>query len=104
MQKQAPRGRLLVRTRDGCDWRTGRKGLVFTIADTGPGMSPQTLKKAFEAFYSTKGVGGTGLGLWVSKEIAVRHQGELKLRSSQSYRRTGTVFTLFLPYDAVSRL
>lgn len=103
MQKQMPPRRLLLRTRDGCDWRTGRRGLVFTIADTGPGMSPKTLRAAFEAFYTTKGSGGTGLGLWVSKEIITRHRGELRLRSSQVENRSGTVFTLFLPYDAVRR-
>ena len=69
MHKQPSPCRLLVRTRNGSDWRTGRTGLIFTIADTGPGMSPNTIKKAFEAFYTTKGLGGTGLGLWVSKEI-----------------------------------
>lgn len=95
--------RLLVRIRDGCDWATGRAGLVFTVADTGPGMSPGIVKKAFEAFYTTKGLGGTGLGLWVSKEIVDRHHGELKARTSQRRECSGTVFTFFLPYDAVTR-
>lgn len=103
MQKQTTSRRLLIRTRDACDWRTGRKGLLFTVADTGTGMSTQTVKKAFEAFYTTKGTGGTGLGLWVSKEIVERHHGRLMLRSSQRERGSGTVFRLFLPYDAVDR-
>ena len=96
-------GRLLVRSREGTNWKTGRAGLVLTVADTGPGMPPLTLKKIFEAFYTTKGIGGTGLGLWVSKEIVDRHHGTLHVRSSQDEGHSGTVFTLFLPFDAVSR-
>ena len=96
-------GRLLLRSREGTDQRTGRAGALITVADTGPGMTPQTMTKAFEAFYTTKGMAGTGLGLWICKEIVARHQGFLKLRSSQSEEHHGTVFLLFLPYNAVSR-
>lgn len=96
-------GRLLVRCREGHDWRTGQKGSILTVADTGPGMSAETREKAFEAFYTTKGMEGTGLGLWVSAEIVLRHNGRLLVRSSQAERHHGTVFALFLPYDAVSR-
>ncbi len=96
-------GRLLLRIREGTDWRTGRAGALITVADTGPGMTPHTVAKAFEAFYSTKGMAGTGLGLWICKEIAARHEGFLRLRSSESRAHHGTVFLLFLPYDAVTR-
>ena len=96
-------GRLLVRSRHGTNWRTGSKGLVLTVADTGLGMSPLTLQKIFEAFFSTKGAGGTGLGLWVSKEIIDKHSGKLQVRSSQVEQHRGTVFALFLPFDAVKR-
>ena len=96
-------GRLLLRAREGTDWRTGRAGALVTVADTGPGMTPHTVAKAFEAFYSTKGMAGTGLGLWICKEIAARHEGFLRLRSSESRAHHGTVFLLFLPYDAVTR-
>jgi len=96
-------GRLLLRSREGCDYATGRPGLVLTIADTGTGMSPETLAKIFEPFYTTKGVAGTGLGLWIGKEIVERHHGRLRVRSSQRPGRTGSVFTLFLPFDAATR-
>jgi PAS domain S-box-containing protein len=96
-------GRLLVRSRDGHNWRTGQQGLVITVADTGSGMARKTMKRVFEAFYTTKGLAGTGLGLWVSKEIVIRHQGALLVRSSQIQKKSGTVFSMFLPYDAVSR-
>ena len=96
-------GRLLVRSREACNWRTGQKGLALTVADTGTGMPPQVLRKIFEAFYTTKGIGGTGLGLWVSREIVDRHRGTLLVRSSQSEVRGGSVFVLFLPFEAVYR-
>lgn len=96
-------GRLLLRSREATEGRTGQKGIVLTVADTGGGMSPKTRDRIFEAFYSTKGFGGTGLGLWVSKEIVDRHQGQLRVRSSQRVGCSGTVFTLFLPFDAASR-
>lgn len=96
-------GRLLIRSREGTDWKTGRKGLILTVADTGSGMSPDTAAKIFEPFFTTKEIGGTGLGLWVSYEIVERHGGTLAVRSSQRKGHSGTVFTLFLPFEAVVR-
>jgi PAS domain S-box-containing protein len=96
-------GRLIIRSREGCDYATQRPGLVITIADTGTGMSAETLSKIFEPFYTTKGIAGTGLGLWISKEIVERHQGSLRVRSSQRPGHTGTVFSIFLPFEAATR-
>jgi signal transduction histidine kinase len=96
-------GRLLVRSRTATHRPTGRKGLVLTIADTGVGMDAQVLQRIFHPFFTTKGIGGTGLGLWVSQEITERHNGALKVRSSQREGRSGTVFTLFLPFEAATR-
>jgi PAS domain S-box-containing protein len=96
-------GRLIIRSREGQDPATQRPGLILTIADTGCGMSPETLSKIFEPFYTTKGVAGTGLGLWISKEIIERHNGRLSLRSSRRPGHTGTVFTIFLPFEAATR-
>ncbi len=92
-------GRLLLRSREGHNHRTGKRGLVITVADTGFGMIPEVRKKAFEAFYTTKGIGGTGLGLWISYEIVHRHRGDLRFRSCTTPGKSGTVFTLFLPFE-----
>jgi signal transduction histidine kinase len=91
-------GRLIVRSRKGTDWKTGRKGLVLTIADTGSGMDQETKRRKFEAFFSTKGIGGSGLGLWMSAEIMHRHKGTISIRSSQSGSSHGTTVALFLPF------
>ncbi len=55
-------GRLLMRSRNRRNWQTGQTGLVLTVADMGPGMSGKTPKRIFDAFYTTKGEAGTGLG------------------------------------------
>ena len=62
-----------------------------------PVSTPETLKNIYTAFYTTKGIGGTGLGLWISSEIVTRHHGRLLVRSSQRPGAAGTVFQLFLP-------
>ena len=96
-------GRLMLRSRDGHNWATGKAGAVITVADTGPGMTPEVLRKAFRPFFTTKGMTGTGLGLWISQEIVDRHRGSFRVRTCTAAGRSGTVFTLFLPYDAVVR-
>ena len=92
-------GRLLLRTSVGREWATGGEGVRVTVADDGTGMSAATLKRIFEPFYSTKGITGTGLGLWVSREIVDKHRGTLRVRSRERVdgKAGGTVFSLFLP-------
>jgi signal transduction histidine kinase len=95
--------RLLIRSRDSTDWRTGRIGVTLTIADTGSGMSRDTISHVFEPFFTTKGNKGTGLGLWISLEIIDRHRGSLKVKSRQAAHGSGTVFTLFLPCETTTQ-
>ena len=91
-------GSLYLRSRQGTDWASGRRGVILTVADTGLGMSQQTQAKSFEPFFTTKGIGGSGLGLWISRGIIQRHEGKLRFRSSQQPGQSGTVFCLFLPF------
>ena len=51
---------------------------TLKIIDTGPGVSESVRKNIFEPLFTTKAK-GTGLGLWISKEIIYRHKGELKI-------------------------
>ena len=92
-------GCLFLRSRETKDPKSDRHGFCFTIADTGCGMTRDIKESVFKAFFTTKGVHGSGLGLWISAEIMQRHQGSIRIRSSQSERYHGTVVTLFLPYD-----
>jgi PAS domain S-box-containing protein len=72
-------------------------GTRVVVADTGCGVDPENLHRIFEPFFTTKKDTGTGLGLWVSRELMEKHGGHLSVHSSAAGRRTGTVFSLFLP-------
>ena len=69
--------------------------VVVEIADTGAGMAPEVVARAFEPFYTTKEVGrGTGLGLDISRRIVVeRHSGEITIESDEG----GTLVRVRLP-------
>jgi PAS domain S-box-containing protein len=90
-------GLLLLRCRQATRFKDGRKGVRITVADTGTGMNSQTLRSIFEPFFTTKGIGGTGLGLWVSKDLVHKSSGSLRVRSSDHPKRHGSVFVLFFP-------
>ncbi len=92
-------GRLMVRAHEACDLRSGSKGVRITVADTGHGMDAEIVQRVFEPFYTTKGLNGNGLGLWISQSIVERHQGQLRVRSRRAERIHGTVFSLFLPSE-----
>jgi|SRR6185312_8167139 signal transduction histidine kinase len=91
------RGHIWLRTRRAHSPRTGQPGVRVTVADNGSGMSPATQRAVFEAFFTTKGMTGTGLGLWVSEEIVRTHRGTIRLRSRDTEGRSGTVFAIFFP-------
>lgn len=78
---------------------TGRMA-ELSVADTGIGITPADLKRIFEPFFTTKsapdasGLGGTGLGLPMCREIIEAHRGRLRVESRPGQ---GTTFTLRLP-------
>jgi len=74
-------------------------GVEVTIADNGPGVPEKNRAHIFEPFFTTKEDVGTGLGLWVSKEIAERHGGKIELSSDHHSDLGGAVFVVFLPYE-----
>jgi len=69
--------------------------VVVEVADTGAGMSPEVVDRAFDAFFTTKEVGmGTGLGLDIARRIVVeRHGGDISVESAPGR----TSFTVRLP-------
>ena len=93
-------GRLVVRARRSQSWDYPElRGVRFTVADTGYGIEQDVRDRIFEAFFTTKETTGTGLGLWVSHEIILKHRGVVHVRSKAGSpgRPSGTVFQIFLP-------
>lgn len=72
----------------------GQKSVRMTVADTGSGIAPAHLPRIFDAFFTTKEAFGTGLGLWVSKGIAEKHNARIRVRSRVGH---GAVFTVYFP-------
>lgn len=75
-------------------------GVEIEIADDGPGVLEKNRAQIFEPFFTTKEDVGTGLGLWVCKEIAERHGGKVQLSLGKDGGLGGAAFTVFLPLDA----
>lgn len=74
-----------------------RSGVRITVADNGHGIPRHLLKHIFEPFFTTKQDTGTGLGLWVSKELIEKHGGSLRVHSSIAGAVIGTAFSMYLP-------
>lgn len=68
----------------------------ITIADNGHGI-PRSLHDSLFRPHTTARRGGTGIGLWLSKQIVDGHRGRIRFRSSQRMGSNGTVFLLMLP-------
>lgn len=82
--------------------RTGREGTRVTIHDYGCGIPPGVQRKMFDPFFTTKELRGSGLGLWVSKNLVMKHRGTIRFRSSTRSGASGTSFEVFLPVGALN--
>jgi len=72
----------------------GSTAVRLSVADTGSGITPEERKKIFEPFFTTKEIIGTGLGLWVTKQIVEKHGGTIRVRSKPA---SATVFSVVFP-------
>jgi PAS domain S-box-containing protein len=79
-----------------------RRGVRVTVLDNGSGIPPDVRKNLFSPFYTTKGEGGTGLGLWVTRGIVEKHEGTIHFISTVRPGRSGTAFSVFLPFQQVA--
>ena len=93
-------GNLRVFVREATDWPRQRRGTAISIVDTGVGIRPEDSKRLFQPFFSTKSTKGTGLGLWISKGIVQKYDGNLSCRSYRTLRGCVTSFRVFLPIIA----
>ncbi|WP_348698417.1 ATP-binding protein [Duganella fentianensis] len=96
-QAMAAGGQLQV-TLQASAARAGQLELV--VADNGCGMSPQVQARIFEAFFSTRGAQGSGLGLAVVHDLVQRLRGEIVVHSRSTGSDCGTRFCIYLPIAA----
>jgi len=68
--------------------------VCVTVTDNGPGVAPEIAPRLFRPFASTKGVRGTGLGLYISRQLVREAQGELDL---VKHVQSGARFLVWLP-------
>jgi PAS domain S-box-containing protein len=90
------RGRILIRARATRHLRAGGDGIRVTIADDGVGISPENKRRLFSPFFTTKEEVGTGLGLWVTKDLIEKRGGSIRFRS-QIRTKSGTIMSFFVP-------
>lgn len=94
-------GKLIVRAHQSRNWRTGLNGIRMLVADSGTGMDADVQARLFDPFFSTKGIGGTGLGLWITKDLIAKNGGTIAVRSTARPGRSGTVISLFFSNSKV---
>jgi PAS domain S-box-containing protein len=93
-------GELVLHTRESSlATDPARKGIRITVLDDGTGIPRGVRKNLFAPFYTTKGEKGTGLGLWISRGIIEKHEGTIHLTSTNRNGRSGTAFSVFLPFE-----
>jgi signal transduction histidine kinase len=103
LQAMPTGGRLLLSTQ----LAPGGRAAEARVADTGPGLPPETRAHLFEPFFTTR-PDGTGLGLAIAREIALAHRGDLlasdappasgvQTAGPSARSGPGALFTLRLP-------
>jgi signal transduction histidine kinase len=94
---------LVTNALDACERKGGTvsvstsakpEGCCIEVSDTGVGIPAEVLPRLFQAFFTTKGSRGTGLGLACSYKIVREHHGTITVKSEPGQ---GTSFTVFLP-------
>jgi signal transduction histidine kinase len=68
--------------------------LIFEVSDNGMGMDYNIKQKLFTTFFTTKGGGGTGLGLLTTRKIVQEHGGTIDFESEED---KGSIFRLCFP-------
>ena len=89
------KGKIIIRTMEKNDM------IIFEVSDNGIGMDYEVKKKVFTNFFTTKGLGGTGLGLLVTKKNIQQHGGIIELDSEQAI---GSTFRIILPKNRLPKI
>jgi signal transduction histidine kinase len=89
-------GCLFIRTPIESWGPKGSKRTRLTMADTGSGIPENIRSTIFERIVTSKGETGTGLGLWVSGELARKNGWTIRLRTRSDRHRHGTAFSIVM--------
>ena len=88
-------GNILITTRKDDEWAK------ISVADNGPGISPENLQQIFYPFFTTKPTGkGTGLGLSTCYGIVTAHKGLIRAETNET---GGATFVIELPLAKVRK-
>ena len=79
--------------------QAGHTMLHILVEDDGPGIPPEHKPHLFEPFFTTKRDVGTGLGLWLTKEIVERHGGRIEV-VARADGEPGAAFSILLPISS----
>jgi PAS domain S-box-containing protein len=79
------------------DTESPADGVVLAIADNGVGIAADVLPKVFDAFFTTRSIVGTGIGLFVAQQFVESHGGQISIESHVEPEKHGTVVRVFLP-------
>ena len=90
-------GRMRVTVFERSGWRKHRRSICVAVCDTGSGVTVEDGKHLFKPFFTTKSTKGTGLGLWISRGIIQKYDGEIRFRTI--FHPTGNVtsFRVLIP-------
>jgi PAS domain S-box-containing protein len=76
--------------------KTGQRRVRVSVADNGTGIAEAAMPHVFEPLFTTKDGIGSGLGLWISKQLIEKHGGSIRVRSKTTEPRRGTVVSIML--------
>jgi PAS domain S-box-containing protein len=75
------------------------QGIRVAIEDQGVGIAPENLSRIFEPFFTTKVDVGTGIGLWVTKQLVENRSGRIHVESRTDAGNSGTLVSVTLPFE-----
>src|SRR4051812_42691233 len=92
-------GRIIIRARSA---KSAGRGIYITIADTGIGIAAGDRANLFTPFFTTKREVGTGLGLWITRDLLRKKGGNIHFRS-RDHQPSGTVMRIYVPGEAATQ-
>jgi len=75
----------------------GEPGVLIDVKDDGPGIQPEHMEFLFDPFFTAGKKTGTGLGLWLVRQIVEKHGGSVRVKTNTTPLEHGSCFSIFLP-------